>query len=183
MARCEWNPGTQRGATDPASEGDCPNDAKVSLGATARWHLCETCASLPPFANHKPKPILTIEQEVQRRVALSFEDALREDIEVAREAIAPCGGLASAQAKVLFDILRRLVDDPRAKNALLRAFRNLAEADPGRPRRGRRRSRLTLTKETLRTFTAGDGPDEIVSIAGAPLVICSSRRTPVGRSS
>lgn len=47
MARCEFNPTTGRPATDPPSEGDCRNEATVSLGAKGKWHVCESCAKHP----------------------------------------------------------------------------------------------------------------------------------------
>jgi hypothetical protein len=51
--RCEYNPARQRPATDPPSEGDCPNDAAVSLGADGAYHVCASCADLPELKRYR----------------------------------------------------------------------------------------------------------------------------------
>lgn len=58
MNRCEWNPARNAPSTDPPSEGDCPNEATVSVGRADTYHLCESCAALPRFARRKVRQAL-----------------------------------------------------------------------------------------------------------------------------
>lgn len=49
MSLCEYNPEKKAPATLLPSEGDCKNEATVSVGAAGEWHLCDSCAALPFF--------------------------------------------------------------------------------------------------------------------------------------
>lgn len=51
MARCEWNPAKNEAALLGADE-ECFNEATVSLG-NGKWHVCDSCAALPRFAEFK----------------------------------------------------------------------------------------------------------------------------------
>lgn len=46
---CDYNPLRKEAGYGGKVEGDCPNEATVSLGVKPNWHLCESCASLPAF--------------------------------------------------------------------------------------------------------------------------------------
>lgn len=47
---CEWNPKYGTEATEPPSDGDCPNPATHSCG---KYHLCVSCMALARFKRFK----------------------------------------------------------------------------------------------------------------------------------
>lgn len=51
--RCEWNPRVDRPAQTPPAEGDCENNATLSVGVVDNWHLCKPCSDRPVFARMK----------------------------------------------------------------------------------------------------------------------------------
>ena len=66
MSLCEWNPEKNRpsqyltgriysrsGKTD-----GCQNEATVCVGYNGKWHLCESCASLPIFKKYRKRKSL-----------------------------------------------------------------------------------------------------------------------------
>jgi len=57
VSRCEWNPVYARASTNPPSDGDCPNEVTVCVGANGRWHLCTSCAAMKPFLRLKQYPL------------------------------------------------------------------------------------------------------------------------------
>jgi hypothetical protein len=47
---CEWNPGANKPATiENGQHTGCQNEATLSVGKASNWHLCSSCAQLPPF--------------------------------------------------------------------------------------------------------------------------------------
>lgn len=52
---CEWNPVEKRGAYTGNDSGACKRVARICVGASGTWHLCETCAALPEFKRFKAR--------------------------------------------------------------------------------------------------------------------------------
>lgn len=59
--RCEWNPFKDRPATDRPGDG-CLNEAKLSVGANGKWHLCVNCSMMPNFRRFRVRRrIITVD--------------------------------------------------------------------------------------------------------------------------
>lgn len=125
MSRCEWNPVFSRNATDPPSEGDCPNDGTVCVGASGRWHLCASCAALDVFvkARLKQSPILTAEERRARRVSMGWQDIIREQLEIAKES-APLipREFDAATTMAILRLFENILNDPSAEKVVRRAL-------------------------------------------------------------
>jgi len=58
--KCEWNPVTNRAATDIPGDG-CWKVATVCVGrGKHNWHLCAECAALPAFRRFSKRPLRAI---------------------------------------------------------------------------------------------------------------------------
>jgi hypothetical protein len=53
--RCEYNPTTKSASYGGEMEGDCENEAVLSVGNKPNWHLCESCAALPQFKRFRSR--------------------------------------------------------------------------------------------------------------------------------
>jgi hypothetical protein len=57
VERCEWNPVLDMAAESPHLDGDCENEATLSVGSGRgfhqNWHLCESCAKRPRFRRYR----------------------------------------------------------------------------------------------------------------------------------
>lgn len=82
---CEWNPRTNRPATfENGQHTGCQNEATMSVGMVSNWHLCTSCAELPPFRRMTAR--VPLRQQAQRpdeedrrsdeRVAAGADDSL-----------------------------------------------------------------------------------------------------------
>jgi hypothetical protein len=128
VSRCEWNPARLVGSTDPASAGDCPNDATVSVGATGRYHLCDSCAALRVFAVLKRRTPLneTAEQRLARAIAMTTEETVREMVEKAKEAtMLPSVG--TTYARMMIGIVETLAETPAGARAVINAMKKRAD--------------------------------------------------------
>jgi hypothetical protein len=141
VSRCEWNPAISRPATDPSGEGDCPNGATLSVGATGRFHLCASCAALPTFSALKKRTPLdeTPEQRLARLVAMTPEETVRDLVEKAKEAdMHP--GLGATYARMMIWIVETLAETPAGARVVLKAMKTRAGQPMSAQTRKRRES-------------------------------------------